>query len=186
MRDPVQLRFLAETLGVAHAISRESHILRLVADPLSGDPPSRYHALLREVEHFERRPDGRPRLSNEPIAFTLHFPDSYLRSGDPKLQYQVLRVGSRVFHPNVRVGLVCLGHGFRPGTRLRPLVEQAYAVLSSRVYATQDALDGEARDYYRRHVEEVRRLRASPLWRHPVAGRVRVSDRAQPAAESRS
>ena len=173
MRDAVYESFLLGAREDAERIGAESDAVRLVAAPRSGSPPAVYHGLLSGAAHFVRDAAG-IRVSADPIPFTLQFPGDYLRSADPDLQFRVVFVHAPLVHPNCRGGLVCLGPGFRPGTRLRALVEQAYGILASRVFAPDHALDPEARDFFLHHIEEVRRLRASPLWRRPLAARVRV------------
>jgi hypothetical protein len=172
--DPVLRSFLLGAIEDADWINRHSQVLRLVADPRSGDPPHAYHALLRGVEHLRRSPGAPVQVSSEPIPFTICFPENYLTSVDPTLQFKLVHVGAPVFAVNVRVPLICLGASFRGGTRLRSLVEQVYSVLSCRVFDTADAFCLEARDYYYRHADEVSRLRAAPLWVRPLATSARV------------
>lgn len=174
MIDSVLRSFLLGALEDADWINRHSESLRVIADPRSGDPPRAYHALLRGVEHLRRQPGSPVQVSSEPIPFTVCFPEEYLSSVDSSLQLKLVHLGAPVFAVNVRVPLVCLGSGFRPGTRLRSLVEHVYGVLSSRVFDTADAFCVEARDYYYRHADEVRRLRAAPLWVPPRAVSARV------------
>jgi hypothetical protein len=172
--DPVLRSFLRGAAEDSSWINRHSETLRLVADPRSGDTPRAYHALLRGVEHLRREPGGAVEVSSEPIPFTIVFPEGYLTSADPGLQLKLVHLGAPIFAVNVRPPLVCLGSAFQPGTRLRSLVEHVYAVLSSRVFDTADAFSIEARDYYYRHAEQVRGLRAAPLWVSPVAASAHV------------
>jgi hypothetical protein len=172
--DPVLRSFLLGAREDARFVNRESDVMRLLAEPRSGDPPSRYHGLLARVEHL-RRAGGAVVVSREPIAFEIEFPDGYLRSANPQLQFEVVQLHAPVFHPNVGGGIVCLGPRFQPGTRLRALVEQLYAILSARAYAADHAFCPDARDHYRRHADQIAQLRASPLWRRPAAARVRVA-----------
>ncbi len=174
MIDPVLRSFLLGAVEDAGWINRHSEALRIVADPRSGDPPHAYHALLRGVEHFRRSPGAPVQVSSDPIPFTICFPENYLTGVDPTLQLKLVHVEAPVFAVNVRVPLICLGSGFRPGTRLRSLVEHVYSVLSCRVFDTADAFCIEARDYYYRHADEVRGLQAAPLWVPPRAVSARV------------
>jgi len=167
----------------ARCVNAESDAMRLVADPHSGEPPCVYHGLLRGCEHFRWGPTGIA-VSADPLSFSLHLPADYLRSVDPNLQFRVLEVHADLVHPNVHGGLVCLGPGFRPGTRLRALAEIAYGILSSRVFATDHAFSREHRDYYLRHIEDVRRLRAQRLWRGSAAASVRVDEWGADAPET--
>ena len=81
----------------------------------------------------------------------------------------------------MRGGIVCLGPFFRPGTSIRPLVEQIYRIVSGRDFATGHAFDGEACEYYLSHLDQVRALRAAPLWRRPLATRAgERRDRSEP------
>ena len=52
MTDPVLRAFLAGVQRDAEEIAMRSDILRLVPDPMTGNPPCRYHGLLTDVEHF--------------------------------------------------------------------------------------------------------------------------------------
>jgi hypothetical protein len=72
--------------------------------------------------------------------------------------------------------MVCLGHGFRPSTRLRGLIRHFYQILSSRVAALDNAFDPEAAQFFLRHQSDIQALRAKPLWRRPVALRVQVRE----------
>lgn len=177
MTDPEVLRGWLEEAGQdAARVNADSDSLRLVADACSGDPPHGYHGLLKNVEHFEHDGSGAFRRVRGAIAFTIEFPTDYLRSTDPGLQFRVVRVDRAFAHPNVKAGICCLGPRFHAGTRLRSLVEQVYRILTSRTFATDHAADVDAREYYLKHIDEVRRLEAPPLWRRPVARRVRVEE----------
>ncbi|MEN8185262.1 MAG: hypothetical protein ABFS46_22290, partial [Myxococcota bacterium] len=167
----VHRSFLREAEREAQACNRESGVLRLLGDPVSGHPPSRFHGLLREVQHFVREPGGAVHVSDDPIPFSIHLPEDYLRSVDPALQFRIVELHAPLFHPNVRGPLVCMGSRFRPGTRLRSVVEHVYALFASHVFATEDAFCPEARDFYRRHTARARSLQAAPLWRRPLAAR---------------
>ncbi len=174
MTDPIYRAFLETVKEDAAKINAESDILRLVASRDGGGPPSKYQGIFTDVQYLVRSGDGTIRHSLDPILFGLNFPADYLRSIDPDLQFRVAGVYVPLYHPNIRKGLVCLGPGFACGTRLRPLVEQIYAIFSARVHATDHAFDSEARHYYLTHVDEIRALRSAPLWRRPVALRVDV------------
>ena len=67
-----------------------------------------------------------------------------------------------------------LGGRFRPGTRLRSVVEQFYAIATSRVAATHHPMDPQAAEFYLAHQDEIRDFRNEPLWRKRLAARVRV------------
>jgi hypothetical protein len=156
-------------------IRQESAIARLVPDPMSGDPPSRYHGLLTGVEHFERDRDVGLRTTHSPLPFSLDFPVDYCSCVDGTLQMRVACVHAPIVHPNVGPGgTVCFGPGFRPATRLRPLLEHLYRIVSGRVFASENAFNPTAADFFRRHLQRVQALRAEPLWYAPVAGSVRV------------
>ncbi len=169
MTDPVLRSFLQGAREDSVWINHNSNILRVVPDPRSGDPPCVYHALLREVEHLRREPGGAVEVSSAPIPFTVIFPPEYLVSVDPTMQLRMVELGAPVFAVNVRGPLVCLGSRFAPGSRLRTLVEHVWSILSCRVFDTADAFNVEARDYFYRHREQVRGLRAAPLWARPIA-----------------
>jgi hypothetical protein len=119
------------------------------------------------------------------VGFTIHFPPDYCRSTDPNLQFRVVRIHCPLLHPNVKGGVVCLGPHFRPGTRVRPLVQQIYGIISGRIFATDHAFDAEACKYYLLHLGQVRTLRTRPLWRRSVVGHARVVSAAAHSTESR-
>lgn len=178
MIDPIYEDFLCTVARDARLVNAESDLLRLVGEPRrAGAAASVYHALLRDTEHLVRDSTGNVRVSSAPIPFSVGFPDDYLSCLDSGLQFRVARVHPQhpIFHSNVQHGgLLCLGPDFAPGTRLRPLVEQLYGILSFAIIATDHPFDVEAARYLVEHVEQVRALRAPPLWRRPVAGEVRV------------
>ncbi len=176
MNDPVIRAFRKRVSEDAARIREESAVVRLVADPMSGDPPGRYHGLLSGVEHFERGPEGALRVSGLPLPFSLDFPDDYCSCTDGSLQLRVARVHASIAHPNLGPGgSVCLGPRFSPGTRLRPLLEHLHRICSGRVFASDSPWDPHAAEFFRRHPDRVRALRAEPLWQRPVAARVRVA-----------
>ena len=175
MHDDVIRAFRRRVSLDAPRIRDESTIVRVVAGPMSGDPPSRYHGLLSGVEHFERGPNGTLCASGSPLPFSLEFPDDYCSCVDGSLQLRVARVHAPIAHPNLGPGgIVCLGPRFRPATRLRPLIEHLYRICSGRVFASDSPFDPNAAEFFRRHSDRVRALRAEPLWHRPVAGSVRV------------
>ena len=177
MSDPIREGFLVSVEEDAALANRESDVLRLVGVPREAGSPDTWHGLLRGVEHLVRAGAGPVGVSHDPIPFTLTFPSDYLSSVDPTLQLRVASVHphARLFHSNVsRFGQVCLGAQFAPGTRLRPLVEQLYDVCSFRITATEDSFNADAAIWIVEHVEQVRALRAAPLWRRALASAVRV------------
>jgi hypothetical protein len=164
MSDPIHRSWLARVAEDAARLPA-SDTLRLVADPASGAPPRRYRALLRDVEHFEPALGGTVRLSQQPLLFEIDFPEDYCRAVDGTLSLRVVRVRSPFVHPNASAGgTLCLGAGFRPSTRLRPLLHQVYEIAAGRAFATQSALDPRARDFFLGNLAQVRALRAPPLW----------------------
>ncbi len=185
MSDFVSDGFLETAAEDAVALCAASDILLLEADAGSGAPPHTYTGWLRDVEHFERSTAGTVAVSAAAVKFTVHFPADYCRSIDPQLQFRVARVHGALVHPNCHGGVVCLGPHFRPGTRLRPLVEQLYDMIAARVFATNHAFDAAAARYYLQHLEEVRTLKSPPLWRRRLAASIRVEPRtsARPGEE---
>ncbi|MFQ5667694.1 MAG: hypothetical protein ACE5I7_14875 [Candidatus Binatia bacterium] len=174
MSDPVYDAFLETAAEDVLAVNAASDILQLTPDPAAGRLPHTYNGWLQEVEHLDRAGDGTAYVSAATVGFTIHFPAEYCRSTGADLQFRVVRLHFPLLHPNTKGGMVCLGPHFRPGTRLRPLVHQIYGIISGRIFATDHAFDAEACMYYLRHLDQVRALRARPLWRRRVAGRVRV------------
>jgi hypothetical protein len=163
MHDDVIRVFRRRVSLDAPRIRDESTIVRVVAGPMSGDPPSRYHGLFSGVEHFERGPNGTLCVSGSPLPFSLEFPDDYCSCVDGSLQLRVARVHAPIAHPN-------LG----PGGIVRPLIEHLYRICSGRVFASESPFDPSSAEFFRRHPDRVRALRAEPLWHRPVAGSVRV------------
>ena len=174
MMDRIYQGFLESTLADIKRIHAESEIVRLVPDPDSGNPPRVYHGIMREVEHYERSADGIFRVSNNVVSFRVEFPADYCRSVDFNLQLRVARCEPRIVHPNIHGGIICLGAGFRPSTRMRGVIQHLYQILSSRVAATDNAFDREAARFFLQHQADIRALRSKPLWRRPVAARVQV------------
>lgn len=182
MTDRVYQGFLESALIDVRRIHAESEIARLIPNPNSGNPPRIYHGLMRDVEHYERSLDGTFRVSNSAVSFSVEFPADYCRSIDFNLQLRVVRCDPRIVHPNIHGGIVCLGAGFRPSTRIRGLIQHFYQILSSRVTTTDNAFDRDAAQFFIKHQADIRALRAKPLWRRPTAARVQVRevDRSQP------
>jgi hypothetical protein len=178
MSDGVLEGFCEATALDARHVNAASDRLRLVPDPLSGEPPRVYHGLVHALPHFERDASGAVREVTGPVAFTIRIPDDYLRGTDPGLQFRVVTLEPRFFHCNARQGLCCLGPKFAAGTRLRALVEQVYDIVASRAFATDHALDPEARDFFLRNIARVREIAAAapPLWRRPLAAGLRVEE----------
>lgn len=174
MSDPVYRAFLETVEEDSAKVVAESNILRLVPYRDGEGPPNTYRGVITDIEHLERLADGTVRHSLAPILFDVQFPPDYLRSLDEDLQFRISRVHVSLYHPNIRSGLVCLGPRFRCGTRLKPLVEHLYGIFSARTRATDHAFNPEPRHYYLNHVDEIKALRAAPLWRRPVASRVDV------------
>jgi hypothetical protein len=174
MDDPVHTGFLESAQGDALQIGPESDCVRLDADPATGHPPRRYLGLLKGAEHYVRDAEGSFVVTRRPIPFQIDFPDDYLRSLDPNLQFRVLSTSRQVIHPNVHGGVVCLGGRFRPGTRLRSIVEQFHGIATSRVMALDHPFDRQAAEFFRAHLDTVRAFRNEPLWRRPLAASVRV------------
>jgi len=174
MKDHVLQGFLESAAMDAHRICQESDCVRLGPDPASGDPPRTYQGLLKGAQHYVRDPEGAFVVTRRPIPFRVHFPDDYLRSLDDNLQFRVLGTSRELVHPNVSGGVVCLGGRFRPGTRLRSVVEQFYGIATSRVAAIDHPFDLQAAEFFLDHLDVVRGFSNQSLWRRPLAARVRV------------
>jgi hypothetical protein len=172
--NPILVDFLEAMIGEASAVNEASDVARLLARAGSGAPPAIWDGVFVGVEHFEPLPDGTVAASAAPVHFSISFPTSYLRSGDPRLQFQVARVLTPILHSNVSGGVVCLGPHFMPGTGLRALVQQLYGIVSGRTFATNHAFDATARHYFLTHLDDVRALQAKPLWRRKLAQRIRT------------
>jgi len=179
MNDFVFNSFLETAAADAAELNRESDILALVPRSAGSTPPRLYDGILRDVEHLERVADGTVAVSTSLVGFTIEFPPDYCRSTDPRLQFRVARVHSPLLHPNCKGGILCLGSDFRPGTRLRGLVQEVYEVVCGRNFAAQDALDRWAAEYYLAHLDQVRGLRTRPLLRRSIAKR--RSSRSEPS-----
>ena len=127
--------------------------------------PSRYRATFRNIEHFERRPDGKIVKSRDPVEVWITIPRDYLLGLElPPLNLRVAYANARLVHPNFSRGVFCLGSGFRPGTRLEGIVTQLYGIVSGRIFATEAMLDEAARDFFLDNLDLVRGLVSPPLW----------------------
>ena len=135
------------------------------------------------MDHFQRTHGGHFEVVHGPISFTVTFGDQHCRSVDPNYQFKVVRTEPRLAHPNIRGGLVCLGFGFKPASRLRSIVQAFYLLVSGRVAATDHPFDPVVARYYLKHQDEVLALAAAPLWRRPIAAKVRVEARDRAAFE---
>jgi hypothetical protein len=167
------IHFLEAAAEDAAWINENSDVVQLIADRHSGKPPARYHGLFWQIEHLERSRSLEIRVTDDPIPFTLDFPEDYLRSSDRLLLFRVIIVHKTVFHPNQCGSRVQMGEGFKPGTQLHSLLHQLYRILSGRVFATEEALDAAAYRYYEEHRRAVERLTVPPLYRRPDAVRTR-------------
>ena len=184
MNDPVFDGFLQAAVADAALVSQDSDCMHLQPDPASGTPARAYQGLLKGVEHYVRYSEGSFVVTRRPIPFQLRFPDDYLRSLDPNLQFRVLSTSRHIVHPNVSGGVVCLGGRFRPGTRLRSVVEQFYGIATSRVVAINHPFDSQAAEFYLDHLDVVRNFNNEPLWRSPLAARIRVETVSPQPAQS--
>ena len=174
MKDAVFAGFLESALADSEPICRDSDCLRISPDDSTGNPPRRYHGVLKGAEHYVRKSDGTFAVVSSPIPFQIDFADDYLRSLDVNLQFRVVRTKPDLAHPNVRNGVCCLGGRFRPATRLRSIVEQFYGIATSRVAAIGHPFDVEAAEFYLDHLDEIRGFVNEPLWRRALATHVRV------------
>lgn len=175
---PVEL-FLGTAAADAARLNEGSDVVSLVPRPAGTTPPRLYDGIFRDVEHLVRSADGTVHASTSLVAFTIEFPLDYLKSTDKTLQFRVARIHSPLLHPNCRAGILCLGRDFRPGTRLRGVVHEVYAIVCGRNFAAQDALDPWAAEYYLAHLDQVGALRSRPLLRQPI-GKHRASGGAAP------
>ncbi len=85
MEDGVIRAFRRRVAEDAPHIREESAVVRVVRDPMSGDPPSRYHGIFTGIEHFESRSGGRIVVSRSALPFSLDFPNDYCCSVDGTL-----------------------------------------------------------------------------------------------------
>jgi hypothetical protein len=168
--------FLETAAADAAELDQGSDVLSLRPRSAGSTPPRIYDGILHEVEHLERVADGTVQASESLVAFTIEFPLDYCRSTDPLLQFRVARIHTPLLHPNCRGGILCLGSDFRPGTRLRGVMHEVYAIVCGRNFAAQSAMDPWAAEYYLAHLDQVRALRSRPLLRRQI-GRHRSSDR---------
>lgn len=177
MAADVNAAFLKRLLEDLPRVLAESDSLALAPEPRSGDPPSYYHGLFKSVERLVPGPDQTFQVRGGPLPFALDFPADYCTSCDGTLQLRVARVLAPLAHPNVSPGgIVCLGPTFRPSTRLAPLLEHVHRICSGRIFAAESPWNARTADFYRRHPERIRALRAAPLWRRATAQRVRVEN----------
>ena len=74
MSDLIYQGFLESARADTTRINRDSEIVQLVPDPVSGDPPRIYQGILLDVEHYERDPGRTFRVANTPVSFRVEFP----------------------------------------------------------------------------------------------------------------
>jgi hypothetical protein len=174
MHDSVLAGFLESAATDADQARQKSDCLTLEPDPAAGSPPHTYRGLLKGIDHYVRGDDGAFVVTRRPIPFQIHFPHDYLKSLDPNLQFRVVHTARDLVHPNVNGGVVCLGGRFRPGTRLRAVLEQFHGIATSRVAAIDHPFDLQSADFFLAHLDVVRGFRSEPLWRSPLAARIHV------------
>ncbi len=176
MSGDVMAAFLRRTLEEElPRVLAASDVLHLSPDFASGDPPRRLYGLFTDVERFTPGPGKIFQTLRRPLPFLLDYPDDYCSCCDGTLQLRVARVLAATVHPNISPGgIVCLGPTFRPSTRLRPLLEHVQRICTGRVFASESPWDARTARFFLKHTERVRALRAAPLWRAPIAQRVRV------------
>jgi hypothetical protein len=172
-RDRVFDAFLASARDDALCVNEATDVARVVPDPRGGALPASYFIVFEGLEHFRRATSGSIVALREPIAVALSFPEDYLRARDARLAFRALAVRTRLVHPNVDAPAICL-LGFRPGLRLRGIVEALYAVLTSQAFDVRSALDLAAARFYVEHPDRVRALRSPPLFRRRVARAARL------------
>lgn len=165
--DPVFDAYLEATARAARSLPERSDVLELSPLPPSDALPRAYRLAFAGCEHVVRTEHGRLAFSEERIDAALRFPMTYCRTSAFGFvsAAELFSIRSPLAHPNVSGGHVCLEHAILPATPLDPLLTMLYAILSSRVYNLDSALDGEAADFYRRHEDRISRLRTPPLWR---------------------
>jgi hypothetical protein len=185
MKDSVLDGFLESAAADAEEACQKSDCLRLGPDPTAGSPSHTYQGLLKGIEHYVRGNNGVFVITRRPIPFQIHFPHDYLRSLDPNLQFCVVSTTRDLVHPNVNGGVVCLGGRFRPGSRLRAVLEQFYGIATSRVAAIDHPFDLQAAEFFLDHLDAVRGFRNDPLWRSPLAARISVETLNHPTPETR-
>jgi hypothetical protein len=183
MEDPVHRGFLEKQVLMGKYVNENSDSVRVTQDPSSGTPPEMYNGVLIGAEHYVRE-NGVIQVTKRPLPFRIRMESDYCKSLDPHLQMRVIRTSSELYHPNVHGGSVCLGPKFRPATSLRVLVEQFYRIATGRVAATNDPFDPEASEYFLDHIDQVRAFENPPLWRSPVASRVRVETISNPPGDA--
>lgn len=179
--DPHYFGFLERAEQEAEAINLGSDCAGLMPGGRVEGRATRYAAMLRGIEHFEKVPGEAPRVTDDPIFLGLHFPPDYMRSDDPTLHFRVVHVLSPVHHPNASGVNFCLGDSFRPGTPLRALVHQLWAAFAGGRFSTTSPLDREAAEFYVASIDRVRALRSRPLFREPFVTRV---ERIEPAGRA--
>jgi hypothetical protein len=174
--DPILEGFLSSCPADADYICQNSDCIRISPDASSGVPPRTYQGILKGAQHYVRDPQGAIVVSDRPIHFSIGLADDYLKSLDDNLQFRVVSTSRHLVHPNVCGGVVCLGGRFRPATRLRSVVEQFYAIATSRVAATGHPFDLPAAEFYLDHMDVIRGFQSEPLWRRPLSTRTRVEE----------
>ena len=125
--DRVFSAFLRNSHQEVMELTRKSDILSMT--PLGAAPPSEYRIQFA-LPYLSWESSGAV-LMPGPVNVGIGFPNHYLRSTDPDLQYKVASVLTpRFLHPNVHRGAICLGAAFAPGTSISELLWEMFGIVS--------------------------------------------------------
>lgn len=172
--DHVFQAFLENTARDAAALQQKSDVV--VVEPLPPLPPSRYQCTFH-VPFLRRLPSGTVDVASGPVLCGISFPEDYLRSTDPKLFLKIASVMNPGFlHPNVRLGCVCLGSRFAPGTPIDALIWEVFEIVTYRNCTVDEsnALDPEACRLVREYPSLLATLERPSLFRPSRKPRVVV------------
>jgi hypothetical protein len=172
-RDPVFAAFLRNSHEAARALAGASGG-RLAVVPLGPPPPANYLCEFA-ARYLRRLPSGIVDVAGGPVAVGVHLPADYLRSPDPALGLKVVSMLTPdFFHPNVQGPVICLGSAFAPGTPIRWLLEEVYAIVTYRNYTVDEraALNPEACRLLRQRPEILARLGPDEARRLRPGGRL--------------
>ena len=160
MSDGIFKSFLEQNCEQGLALARDSDVLDLA--PI-GDPPRRYLAryhcrgLIRERGGTIVETDGE-------FLVGILFHDDYQRAA--KVHRLLTWIAPlSIFHSNIEPPLICLL--IEPGTDLISILHQCYELITWQKYRTNDALDGEACQWARNHLDRLP-IDPRPLKRRPV------------------
>jgi hypothetical protein len=142
--DTVRLRRLKAD---HEAVRRLVHLHpRIDIEGVFGNPPERYHLVLR-VRSLRQRGETLEPASEHRVEVTL--PRGYPRDAP------LFRMLTPVFHPNIAPHAVCIGDEWSAGEPLDLLIQRVGEILAFQSYNTRSPLNGRAAQWVEQHLDQV-------------------------------